>query len=122
MDVTVIGRGVEIPDRFEDYVTEQLWRPAGMTVTTFDPEAVVASGNYAVGHVNGQFWGEPGDIPVPGDYNGDGFSDIIVGAPNFNVSDNGNLLSSAGLFLIYFYLSLLKIYIDIYLLIIQKKN
>lgn len=45
---------------YADYVTDALWRPAGMSVTTFDPEVVVASGNYAVGHVGGAFWGEPG--------------------------------------------------------------
>ncbi len=46
---------------FEDYVTERLWRPAGMTVTTFHPEAVVASGNYAMGHQNGKVVRAPAD-------------------------------------------------------------
>lgn len=44
---------------FADYVTEHLWRPAGMRRATFDPAAVISSGNYAVGHVGGVFYGEP---------------------------------------------------------------
>jgi CubicO group peptidase (beta-lactamase class C family) len=47
--------------RYEDYVTQRLWRPAGMAATTFDPDRVVASGDYAMGHVRGEVARAPGD-------------------------------------------------------------
>ena len=47
---------------FADYVTQKLWQPAGMHVTTFDPEAVVASGNYATGHIRRDPRYEPADF------------------------------------------------------------
>ncbi|MBK7780159.1 MAG: beta-lactamase family protein [Ardenticatenia bacterium] len=49
---------------WEDYVVEKLYRPAGMNVATFDPGAVVASGNYAVGYYQGRFF-EPADYQRP---------------------------------------------------------
>lgn len=83
--------------RFEDYVTEHLFRPAGMAVSGFDPEAVVASGNYAVGHVNGQFWGEPGYMqrihaaPGGGAYSTP--SELIAWASQL-LDEGGEILSS----------------------------
>ncbi len=50
--------------RWEDYVVEKLFRPAGMGVATFDPAAVVASGNYANGHYQELVY-EPADYQRP---------------------------------------------------------
>jgi len=35
---------------YRDLYKESLWEPAGMHSTTFDPEEVIAAGNYATGH------------------------------------------------------------------------
>ncbi len=38
---------------YRDYIEDQVWRPAGMTATTFDAGQVVAAGNYTHGHGQG---------------------------------------------------------------------
>jgi D-alanyl-D-alanine carboxypeptidase len=35
---------------YHQYVETRVWEPAGLTATTFDPEAVVAGGNFSYGH------------------------------------------------------------------------
>jgi CubicO group peptidase (beta-lactamase class C family) len=50
--------------RWEDYVVERLLRPAGMPLATYDPEAVVASGNYVSGHYQSRVY-EPADYQRP---------------------------------------------------------
>ncbi len=46
---------------YRDRITERVWRPAGMPLTTFDADAVVTHGNFAYGHV-------PGRELAPDDY------------------------------------------------------
>ncbi|MCB9176983.1 MAG: beta-lactamase family protein [Caldilineae bacterium] len=41
---------------YPELVTENLWRPAGMTRMTMDPEVVIADGDYATGHHAGRHW------------------------------------------------------------------
>ncbi len=38
---------------YREYIEDQVWRPAGMTSTTFDASQVVAAGNYTHGHGRG---------------------------------------------------------------------
>lgn len=37
-------------ETYRDYLETKLWDPAGMPLTTFDPAAVMAYGNYSTGH------------------------------------------------------------------------
>ena len=57
--------------RWEDYVVERLYRPAGMSVATFDADTVVASGNYVNGHYLQRVY-EPADFQRPYAYPGGG--------------------------------------------------
>ncbi len=79
----VVERAAGVP--YRRYMEEQVFGPAGMTRTTFDPEVVMADGNYTYGHL--MFAGGADLIYAPDDY------DNAVYAPaGYAFSTTGDLV------------------------------
>jgi CubicO group peptidase (beta-lactamase class C family) len=79
----VVERASAVP--YRRYMEEQVFAPAGMTRTTFDPAAVVADGNYSYGHFT---W--PGGFEMI--YAPDDYDNAVYAPAGYAFSTAGDLV------------------------------
>jgi CubicO group peptidase (beta-lactamase class C family) len=79
----VVERASGLP--YRRYMAEQVFAPAGMTRTTFDPAAVIADGNYSYGHFS-----SPGGLETV--YAPDDYDNAVYAPAGYAFSTAGDLV------------------------------
>lgn len=79
----VVERASAVP--YRRYMEEQVFAPAGMTRTTFDPAAVIADGNYSYGH-----FASPGGFETV--YAPDDYDNAVYAPAGYAFSTAGDLV------------------------------
>ena len=79
----VVERASAVP--YRRYMEEQVFAPAGLTRTTFDPAAVIADGNYSYGHFS-----SPGGVETI--YAPDDYDNAVYAPAGYAFSTAGDLV------------------------------